>query len=220
MVKCNNCEWVGNEEGLIPLFMVEGVGYTATEVNRLNLSEEVGDMANDCPVCKSDDYLSDLPKKEDLKLFALKPDEVGTISDNDQLFYQKGFVNMTVAGFIAVSGDERFDVEIVNCGEQRIFVSQDSQGDLLAEERGGEFVQIHDEPETLLEAMKLEKESGLAFVRQGDSCWLDIEVSKGGKKIGSYYDCFGSVFGSVCEAINAVCDEDLSAMTHGAEETV
>lgn len=212
MPKCNNCGWIGNENALTPLFEFKGVTYTSAEVNKLNLNEEVEDMYNGCPVCKTDSYLSDI-QAENIVTIAIDEGLVGTIEDNDQLFYQKGFINSTVATFDYVTkSGEKYLIEVVNNGEQRISVAQNNEGDLLSIEDGGEFELLYNNPSKLLEAMRLEKETEKEYIYQGDSCWLDVEVYKKGIKLGNYYDTFGSVFGSISEAINAVCDEGLSQM--------
>ena len=206
MVVCNNCKWVGNESNLSAIFEVDGQGYTAGEINSLNLNDDIEDSCNGCPVCKTDSYLSDIPG-EDLNVIAIDPEEVGTMKDLDQFFYQKEFRSGDI---VATYNLDEYEMKVVCCGNQTVNICENKKGELVpVDSYEGEIVSLTNDPERFLKALELQNKSGKEYLVYGDSCWLDIEVYKGSDLLFRNYDVFGSVFGSISEAVQALTLEDI-----------
>lgn len=146
--------------------------------------------------------IKNLPFEEEL---------IGKEEDNDQLFHQMGFSNSVVANGVITLDNEEYTFEIVCEGEQRVYANSKNETLMPTGDEDGECFRILNDSETLLEAMRLEKATGIQYLDWQNNCWLDIELSGDSKK-GSYYDCFGSVYGSIKECLDALSEQNIKEL--------
>lgn len=149
---------------------------------------------------------------------------IGSQKDNDQYLYQSGFENSTVADGEIVIDNKKYLVQIVCVGEQRVFVNWkinkagDTTNILLPIGEDGERERVLRNSHLLARAQKLEKANGTEYLDWQDNCWLDIELYEGDNLINSYGDLFGSVYGSIKECLNALCEEDVRQIILSKED--
>lgn len=143
--------------------------------------------------------------------------EIGSEKDYDQLFRQKGFDNGEVAATAKIDVDgETYDIVIGVVGDQEVYANyaENEDGDdvLVPLDEDGTQKRLRREPNEFMRAKTFESESNQAYLAWSANCWLNIEILKNGESVGSFYDVFGSVYGSIQECLEAVCEDNIRQM--------
>lgn len=153
----------------------------------------------------------------EVETFACNLNEVGSEKDYDQLFRQKGFDNGEVAATAKIDvGGETYDIVIGVVGDQEVYANyaeDDNEEVLVPLDADGTQKRLRREPNEFMRAKALESESNQAYLAWSANCWLNIKILKDGESVGSFYDVFGSVYGSIQECLEAVNEDEIRLMT-------
>lgn len=153
----------------------------------------------------------------DIETLACGLNEIGSEKDYDQLFRQYGLDSGDIVATAKIDVDgETYDIVVGVVGDQEVyanFAENDDEEDVLVPlDEEGSQKRLRREPKVFMQAKALEGESNQAYLAWSANCWLNIEVLKNGESIGNYGDTFGSVFGSIGECFDAICEADIKSI--------
>lgn len=158
-------------------------------------------------------------KINNLKVYAIEQEEIGSIKDNDQYFHQLGYADSTVATFNTIIKDVKYDIEIVCSGLQQVYVNYDEDDNekIIPIGMQGNLERLRDNPKEFLKALELERKSEEElFLSWGNNCWLVYEVYQDDIYLGNSYDNFGQVYSEIKEVLDSVCDRDILQINNNA----
>jgi len=166
--------------------------YVTIRKNDIGLSIDYYDDIDDEPILEDNLYFEDYLK---LTWSVIDEDEIGTIKDNDQYFYQSGYSSSTVATF----NYKGYEAQVVCVGEQRVFVDEDKDENLVPVGEGVEQIRLINEPDRFLEALTLQQKTEVEYLYYSNNCWLTVDLfDKDGTLI---YKGEDEVYSSIKEAI-------------------